>query len=469
MDIIKRGKTWHFRWSLPQRYRSIAGKNEIHMSLKTDSESEATRKAAELKRTLKAQYEAVLSGKVGSPPQSYADTVKRAADLGVEYQTAAQLAKGDIKVLLQRVTLAEKLSPDATNGLVVAALLGGAVLPDIRVSALAEHVEEIANAENSFKNDDQMRIWRNGRKRVVAQMLEAAGDMQVKDFDAFHAQLHVRLLEEKIAKNQITATTAKKELSIAAGMLRHFYKDAKVLKPPKPYEGQHVSKGIAKLNRKSPNDQRKREIPAELITGALLAPGALDGLNAEARDILLICVETGCRQSEIFNTPLDDIHLDHKYPHFYLQPILGIRELKNDASERHVPLVGVALSAMRRVVKRGGFKKYAGKSAWSPLVNKYIRENKILPEGYTIGGLRHSWEGRMRRAGVHTDDRGVMMGHSVANIRGREEYGDYLLQERYEIAQSLAFAIEDPVAHLGDSQRYSRKSGKSLPCQNSDA
>ncbi len=188
-------------------------------------------------------------------------------------------------------------------------------------------------------------------------------------------------------------------------------------------------------------------------------------MNPEARDILLICVETGCRQSEIYNTPIDDIDVDGQYPSFMLRPVVNVREIKNNASERVVPLVGVALSAMTRVAARGGFKRYAGSDNWSAAVNKYLRDRDALPSGHTIGGLRHSWEGRMRRAGIAVDERGVMMGHSVALIRDREEYGDITLAERHALALRVALDIADPVAHLGDEMvvapRRSRRESRS--------
>ncbi|WP_085847925.1 hypothetical protein [Pacificibacter marinus] len=61
---------------------------------------------------------------------------------------------------------------------------------------------------------------------------------------------------------------------------------------------------------------------------------------------------------------------------------------------------------------------------YSAAVNKYLRSNGLLPEGVTIGGARHSWEGGMKRAGYEMDDRGELMAHSRKARRGREVYGD---------------------------------------------
>lgn len=452
--ILQRGTKWHFRWVLPDEFRAIAGKKEIHKSLKTDSRTEALARAADLERELRSKYEAILAGKAAPADglDAFSAAVRIAQGLGMSYKSAKDLAAGKVEDIVARVQAAREASPDATNPGLVAAVLGGVEQAGLRLSALAEHIEKISVDENRFKNHTQMRRWRNGNKRTLAQAIEAIGaDIPVRDFTKEHAMKHLLWLENKVKKGEIAAETVKKELTYAAGCFKRYYRAAGVVGAPKPYATLAVAKGIAKLSHRSRDDKRKKELPLEWIRDELLAPGALDGLNAEARDIILICVETGCRQSEIYNTPLKDIHVSHEYPYFLLQPVLGTREVKNTASERIVPLVGIALSAMKRVVARGGFKTYAGKDGFSAAANKYLKERNILKDGYTIGGLRHSWEGRMRRIGIAIDERGIMMGHSVSLIRDREEYGDFTLKERHEFARRVMLDIEDPVAHLGDT------------------
>nr|WP_299847945.1 DUF6538 domain-containing protein [uncultured Paracoccus sp.] len=438
---------------MPDSYRDVCSKREVHKSLKTDSRTEAEARAKEYERELRSKFEALLAGRT-TPDQNIVafDTAVRIAQgLGMGYMSAKELAGGSVEDLLGRIETARDLSPDASNRGTIAAVLGGSEEPGLRLSGLADHVEQISADENRFKNQTQMRKWRNGHKRVMTQAMEAIGqDILVRDFTAEHALKHLLMLEKKVVTQTIAADTIKKELTYAAGCFRRYYRAAGVVNPPRPYAGLSVSKGVIKLSHKPADSRRKRELPLDWITDTLLLPGLLDGMNPEARDILLICVETGCRQSEIYNTPLVDIDVHGDYPSFTLRPIIHVREIKNNASERVVPLVGVALSAMRRVVARGGFKRYIGRDTWSAAVNKYLRERNALPDGHSIGGLRHAWEGRMRRAGIAVDERGVMMGHSVALIRDREEYGDITLQERHALARRVVLDVADPVAHLGE-------------------
>lgn len=81
------------------------------------------------------------------------------------------------------------------------------------------------------------------------------------------------------------------------------------------------------------------------ITGKLLKPGALDGLNKEARGILLGMVNTGYRPSEGAGLGPAQIRLDCAVPHIAIEA--NGRQLKSDYVRRVIPLAGVSLKAFR--------------------------------------------------------------------------------------------------------------------------
>jgi hypothetical protein len=61
---------------------------------------------------------------------------------------------------------------------------------------------------------------------------------------------------------------------------------------------------------------------------------------------------------------------------------------------------------------------------------------------HTAGGVRHSFETRMKKVVIPSDDRGEMMGHSVKSIRGRELYGDELeLLEKLKVANRIVLPV----------------------------
>ncbi len=177
---------------------------------------------------------------------------------------------------------------------------------------------------------------------------------------------------------------------------------------------------VEEVERIAAHDNRyksENQIPVDWITEKWFAPGAFDGTNDEARDILLISVETGCRQSEICDLPPEAIVLDHPIPHLRLKFEEGEnrREIKNTSSVREVPLVGVALAAAKR--HADGFPRYRGKSTYSATMNQYLRNNGLLPSSkHTIGGVRHTWESRILAETKRMDVSGEMMGHFSLEI-----------------------------------------------------
>jgi len=152
------------------------------------------------------------------------------------------------------------------------------------------------------------------------------------------------------------------------------------------------------------------------IKETLLAPGALDGLNAEARAILLGMVNTGYRPSEGAALTAAQIRLDAEVPHISIEPI-G-RQLKSQYARRKIPLLGVSLDAIKAYPN--GFPRYRDSAALSATINKFLRENNLLETpAHSMYSLRHSFEDRMLAAGVDDRIRRDLFGHSL----NRERYG----------------------------------------------
>ena len=105
------------------------------------------------------------------------------------------------------------------------------------------------------------------------------------------------------------------------------------------------------------------------IVNRLLAPGALDTMNAEERAVVLIMINTGARPSEIINLREARIVLNSSIPHIQLRP--DDRVLKTEQSYRDIPLVGIALDAMRQFPD--GFPRYRDNGDnLSRAVNNYL-------------------------------------------------------------------------------------------------
>jgi hypothetical protein len=72
----------------------------------------------------------------------------------------------------------------------------------------------------------------------------------------------------------------------------------------------------------------------------VLRPGALAGMNDEARAVVLTIIETGARPSEICNLTEQVIKVGASVPHILIEPRLDPddpREIKTTTSVRSLP------------------------------------------------------------------------------------------------------------------------------------
>ncbi|MEJ1999323.1 MAG: hypothetical protein P8X76_14610, partial [Maritimibacter sp.] len=163
--LIKRGETWHLRMRVPKRYLDVAGRSEIHRSLHTQSK----REAEDLRPGYKAQILEELEqlATIQAHP-SEADTYLAAQKIvearNFSYRPISELLKAPLEEVTSRVEAASvHPSSEATK-----ALLGAFEKPALRLSKLVDEVERIAENDNRYKSENQMRLWRNPRKRAAA-------------------------------------------------------------------------------------------------------------------------------------------------------------------------------------------------------------------------------------------------------------------------------------------------------------
>lgn len=419
-------RIYYTRMRVPPDYQKAVGCKEVWRSLGTEDRRDAELAEVHVRAELLAQWQA-MAGVAGTPAQNAKRASTLAAARGFAYKPSAELAEAPLDELLGRV----EAVPEKPAFQEVTALLGGVEQEVVTLSGLVAYVEELEDTKtaNRFKSADQMRKWRNPKKRAVGYLRQALREVGLPDDipaeQVTHevARVHQDFWKKRIAKG-LSRKTAEKDYANMSTLLRAFW-DAKRRPFPAPYEGLSHKDRFAQ-------DGTKSELPEDWIQKYMLAPGAMAGLNDEARDIALIILETGCRQQEVCDTPSWDWHTEEAVPYFLVREIEGgegadpeyKREIKNRHSNRKVPLVGVALEAARRHPE--GFPRYRNNSNFSAAVNKYFREQKAFNDenGYTIGGLRHSWESRLDALGLTNVERAQLMGHSRKKAIGRTVYGD---------------------------------------------
>lgn len=443
--LLKRESTYYFKMRCPKRFRGVCESDFIIKTLRTDSLTAASEMVPLVKKQVLAELEARLSGQAPEGArEAYDATVALVKSHGFRPLREDQVETAPIAELLARIERVQHLDPAGKSKL-AEATLSVQELPHTKISELPTNMERLLPHEVSMKNDRQRTTWAKKFSRAVNSFIEAVGDKRVTDITEQDAHDLRRHWHNRVhGPKPVVTEYANKHFGYLRTIIDCFYADLKIDRYVNPFEGISIKqKPLAERKRK---DTRKLELPPKWIKDTLLTLGPLDRMNDEARDILIVCAETGCRHAEIFDVPDTSIFLDAPIPYIAIQVEDSLpgqkRDIKTAASIRDVPLVGHALEAMKRHPK--GFPRYRGNSNFYATAQKFFRDKNLLPtERHSIGGLRHSYESRMRRAGIDNEERAFMMGHSMRKVRGREFYGDETnLTLRALYAEMIAFPTE---------------------------
>lgn len=416
MTVYLRGTTYHLRKRVPLQFAAVEPRKIISISLDTDSLSEARRKADAAWQKMKAGWQAMLDGDALTGRALVKNGEQIAARYNVPFLHAPAVADLPLPDLVARAK-AVPVGPDGQPVQIVGdALLGGIEEVGITVREALEEYWKISIDQTRGKTADQIRRWKNPRIKAVDNFVQVVGDKELRKITREDAKKFRDWWNARIDKEGLTANSANKDFTHVAHTL-NTVEDALGLNLTLPLKG---------LTIKATEKGQRKAFSVKWIKDKLLAPGALDGLNLQARTIVLACVNTGARPSEIAGLMKHHLHLDGPVPHIEIRP--EGRELKNSASARRIPLVGVSLDAMKAYVDAAPegdrlFPSYFGKDKISATANKFLRENKLLesPE-HTLYGLRHSFEDRMTAAEPAWPERMKcdVFGHAIS----RQRYGD---------------------------------------------
>ena len=147
----------------------------------------------------------------------------------------------------------------------------------------------------------------------------------------------------------------------------------------------------------------------------------------ERRLLIALISDTGMRLSEALGLVWDDIYLDHKYPHIDLKPHPW-RRLKTPSSKRFIPLVGVALKAIKLMhcqrSNRFLFYSYASEegcngNSCSATMNKWLKQ---YSNGAVVHSFRHSFRDRLRNSGAQSEIIDQLGGWSIKSVG--QSYGE---------------------------------------------
>ena len=215
------------------------------------------------------------------------------------------------------------------------------------------------------------------------------GDLPLPSIDRTKAQS----IRDAMLNSGNKTTSVKRRIGVLCAMI-----NAAIEEHALDYRNPFEKLPIAKLG----TDKAEREdfTFEELLE---LAKACVE-LNDTPRHIVATLIDTGARLSEIVGLRRQDVHLENEPPYIVVREIKNTdRTVKTKYSERNVPLVGMALWAIREALRQTNgewiFPRYVsagvinGNSA-SAAINKWL---KPLFEGNKPAhSLRHTMETRLR-------------------------------------------------------------------------
>lgn len=409
LKLTNRRGVWYLVRRIPRRFEAVESRKRIvSISLETDSLRLARDKATGIWQALLDNWQAKLDGRSADARTAYEAIRKVAQGRGCHYLPVSRVAKLPDDALLSRIEAIREIEGEADQ-IEVKALMGTIEEPPLLMSEVWEQFYKLTPDRRLGKSRDQIRKWENPFKRALNRWIAVNGDgalteIKREDFLSFRS-----FWIEKIDLEDRSNNTANKDFDKLTNAL-HTVIDGL---------GMELVLPIPKRNWRLPKADPVSPPPfsSDWISDRILALGSLDGLNDEARAILLICINTGARPSEVATLLPERIALSANTPHIQIRA--DGRVVKTKRAVRDIPLTGVALEAAREFPT--GFPRYRDfPSSLSGIQLKYMRNNGLMEtEDHVIYSLRHAFEDRMLKANFPERVKADLMGHDI----NRERYG----------------------------------------------
>lgn len=435
--LIQRNGFWQYHRRVPKAFAGLGGKSSKFIVVSTKiavaddrTGAKAARVAARLNEQQEAHWRSLASGTPSK--QRWQDAVTIARSHGMDYLSPVEAAQREIGELLARIETL-KVGGRAADVATVDALLGGVDKPRVMLSDLFTEYEKTQQTPLSKMSANQKRKWTSAKKRAVEILIEQRGDKALQDITRADAVAYADWWEGRTIAEGISPSSANKNISHIGGMIRAVDKRLK-LGLDHVFSGTRLEGG---------RDGNRSPFTVDHIRNVILAPGALDGLNDEAKDVVYIVMETGCRPSEIVNLSKGRIKLDAEIP--FIRVEAEGRLLKTEHSERDIPLIGMALEAMKR--HPAGFPRYFDNGDnLSAALMKHFKKAKLLPKvdedtplkkipKYGVYSFRHSLKDRLKAVECPEELTDELIGHAT----GKPKYGDgYGLQLKAKYLKSIA-------------------------------
>lgn len=426
---------WYLIRKVPKRFRHLEKRTLVYVSTKIVVAHDprgvrATEAVRELNAGLEAYWQMLQDGQADDAKVRFEAAQKRARTLQLPYQTNAELAEGSIDEILKRIELlVERKALDDSQE--VAAVMGGEERPTVTLTTLLSEYESIHKAALAKKSENQMHKWRNQRKRAIGYLIALIGDKPLLELTRADTIRYRDWWQDHVLQHDLKLASANKSIGFLAKMVKDVDRRYQLSLDPV----------FADLRFSGARDGKRPAFDADFVQNKILAPGALDTLNPQARAILHVVAELGLRPSEVAELRKNKVFLEAKIP--FIRVMADERELKTYDSERDMPLVGYALAAMKEFPD--GFPEYRdNEDTLSNTVNKYLKQHNLRPtKEHTFYSLRHTFEDRLTAVEPPEKIMAVLMGHAY----NRPKYGEGpTLAQKQKWLKMIAFKTPEELA-----------------------
>lgn len=297
-----------------------------------------------------------------------------------------------------------------------------AVAPSrIMVSGLLAEFERINATSLAQKSPQQLRTWRVRRQSALDLFVTTVGgDLDAQALTKQHTDLFRSYWQKQALDGKVKINSANRQMRQVAGLYRAVAS----------YHQWEVKNPFAAIRIPGGRDGKRLAFAPSFVQQQILQDGMFETLNPEARRIIYLIAETGVRVIEACALTRKQIHLNGPIP--YIEVTNDTHETKTMSSVRQIPLVGVALMAMR--AQPDGFPQYYDKpNQLSALVNKALTARHLRPNGQTLYSLRHTLIDRLKAAEAPKDIQEDVVGHT-------HMYGEgTTLEHRFAWLSKIAF------------------------------
>ncbi|HBT37058.1 MAG TPA: integrase [Hyphomonas sp.] len=432
--LLLRGERWHYHRRVPAKFKHVDPRTFVRVGLDTEVLKVARMRRDALVEADDAYWTSLLLAEVEG--DSANDTAKAAAAKRYESANARAMARGfayapaetlgasaELADLMQRIQLLEwGTSPAHPPSMQDAEALLGAVPAPVAEDdkttvseAFQLYLDEIAFDEQYNKSPKQKYSWEKTKRTSINYFIDVIGDLPIAaisrdDALSYRNWWMERMIPREEGEKPAKPNTANRHIGNMRTLYEAYFSHKGDEERLNPFRKMFF-KGESRVDVPPFED--------DWVRSKILAPGIFDDLRWELRCIIYVLIETGCRTSEICNLLPEDIKLKANVPFIRIRPRQN-REIKTETSIRDIPLVGVALEAMRAAPE--GFEHYRDRGELvSANLMKAFRQRGLFPTtDHVIYSFRHAFEKRMLEAGLDYGLRCTLMGHKT----DRPAYGD---------------------------------------------